>query len=340
MPLTVREHELHDHLAVNERKAHARPGHVVRIQAAARERRLQRLVIRNVCAGARSADGFDAGKRHLVGRRKNIQVVDRQADQLAAGQILHLGADLPDQHCLAGADAHGRSIRLQRGIVLEHLRENRRLHAAVRLGAFHSVRQPVAQARIAPARLDRYKDRIFVRRDIAVRLHIGDDRVRRRLQGLVAQLQTVEHKLCVRIASAGGHDAAELIDRQLNAGVGIERSDAAGHLRSIQPAAEDDQEKHCRCGDPAPPGAAALALRHRDDFFFLRLLRRRLDARKDAAPAIRRFGGDLSPQPFQQFLIGQDRHLPSNCAALPARGYSVKWRLPAGYPAGRQFLCA
>ena len=324
MPLAVREHELHDHLAVNERKAHTRPGHVIRSQAAARKRRLQRLVIRNIYAGAGSADGFDAGKLHLVGRRQNVQVIDRQADQLAAGQILHLGADLPDQHCLAGADAHGRGIRLQRRIVLEHLCKDRRLHAAVRLGAFHSVRQPAAQARIALAGLDRHKDRIRIRRDIAVRLHIGDDRVRRRLQGLVAQLQTVEHKLGIRIARTGRQDAAELIDRQLDAGVGIERGDAAGHLRSIQPATEDDQEKHCRCGDPAPPGTAALALRHRDDRRFLRLLRRRLDARKDAAPAIRRYGGDLSPQPFQQFLIGQDRHLPSNCAALPARGYSVK----------------
>ena len=280
MPLTVREHKLHDHLAVNERKAHARLRHIRRIQTAALERSLQCLVIRNICTGARRTDGCGAGQLHFIGSRQNIQIIDRQADQLAAGQLLHLSADLPDQHCLAGADAHGRGIGLQPGIVLQHLRKDRRLHVAVRLRILHSRCQPVAQTRIALAGLDRHEDRIRIRRDIAVGLHIGDDRIRRRLQGLIAQFQIVEHELGVRVARAGRQDAAELVDRQLDAGVCIERGDAAGHLCGIQSAAEHGQEEHRRRCDPAlPRAAAAPARRHRDDLLLLRLLRRGLHTR-------------------------------------------------------------
>ena len=341
MPLAVRERKLHDHFPVDEREAHAGLCNIIRSQAAALERRLQRLVIRNVCAGAGSTDRLHAGKRHIIGGRQNIQIVDRQADQLLAGKVLHLGADLPDQHRFAGADTHSRGIGLQLRVRLQHLSKYRRVHATVRLGIFHGRSQPITQTRIALAGLDRHEDGVRIRRKIAIRLHIGDDRIRRRLQGLIAQLQIVEHELGVRVARADRQDTAELVDRQLDAGVGIERSNAAGHLRGIQSAAEHGQEEHCRrCGPALPRAAAMSALRHRDDLLLLRLLHRSLHALEDGTPAIRRLGNDLGPQLFQQFLIGQDRHLPSNCAAFQAHDYNEKWLLPAGFPAGQQFLCA
>ena len=120
---------------VNERKAHARLRHIRRIQTAALERSLQCLVIRNICTGARRTDGLRcrAAATLLEAARMFRSLIGRPTSSLA-GQLLHLSADLPDQHCLAGADAHGRGIGLQPGIVLQHLRKDRRLHVAVRLG--------------------------------------------------------------------------------------------------------------------------------------------------------------------------------------------------------------
>ena len=162
MPLAVRECELHDHFPVDEREAHAGLRDIVRSQTAALERCLQRLVIWNVGAGAGSTDRLHAGKRHVIGGRQNVQIVDRQADQLLTGKVLHLVADLPDQHRLAGADTRGRGISLQLRIYLQHLRKDRRLHAAVRLCILHSRCQPVAQTRIALAGLDRHEDGVRI----------------------------------------------------------------------------------------------------------------------------------------------------------------------------------
>ena len=162
MPLAVRECELHDHFPVDNREAHAGLRDIVRSQAAALQRRLQRLVIRNVGAGAGSTDRRHTGKFHVIGGRQNVQIVDRQADQLLAGKVLHLVADLPDQHRLAGADTCGRGISLQLRIHLQHLSKDRRIHAAVRLGAFHGRSQPVAQTRIALASLDRHEDGVRI----------------------------------------------------------------------------------------------------------------------------------------------------------------------------------
>ena len=162
MPLAVRECELHDHFPVDEREAHAGLRDIVRSQAAALQRRLQRLVIRNVGAGAGSADRRHTGKCHVIGGRQNVQIIDRQADQLLAGKVLHLVADLPDQHRLAGADTRGRGISLQLRIHLQHLSKDRRIHAAIRLGAFHGRSQPVAQTRIALAGLDRHEDGVRI----------------------------------------------------------------------------------------------------------------------------------------------------------------------------------
>ena len=343
--LTVRERKLHDHLPVDERKAHAGLHDTAGLHAAARERRIQRLIIRDIGAGARRADRGDIAKRHPVGSRKNVQVVDRQRCQRIAGEFLHLRADLPDEHRLSGADAHGGGIGLQRGIVLQHLRQNSGLKAAAALRILHGVGQPVAQLFISLAGLDRDEDRVRVRRDIAVVLQLGHDRIGRRLQRLVAQLQPVEHGLRIGIARAHGQNAAELVDGQLNARVHIQRCDAAGRLRGVKSAAEHDQQKHRRRGHPAPPrAAAAAALRQRGDRFRLRLFIRP-DTGKDLVPRVRRHGCNVVAQLLQQllftlFLFSQDRHPPSTRAASPARGCSARSPSPAGCPAGRLPLCA
>ena len=343
--LAVREHEFHDHLAVNEREAHTGLRNAVRIQTAAGERRIHGLIIWDICTGARSTDRDHVAKRHLVGRRENVQVVDRQHCQRLAGEVLHLRADLPDEHRLSYADAHGSSVGLQRGIRLQYLRQDSGSKPAVALCILDCGSQPVAQTRVALAGLDRDEDRVGIRRDIAVCLQLGNDRIGRRLQRLVAQLQLVEHDLRVGIARAHGQDTAELIDGQLNTGVRVQRCDAVGRLHGVKSAAEHRQQEHRRRRDPAPPCAAATAaLRQRDDRFRLRLFGR-LNAGEDLVPGIRRHGCDIITQLLQQllvalFLFSQDRHPPSTRAALPARGCSARSPSPAECPAGRPPPCA
>ena len=116
-------------------------------------------------------------------------VVDRQHRSTSPEIPPPARADLPDEHRLSRTDAHGSSsVGLQRDPDPAPAPEqrgqarSRSAHPPRRKPAGHTDASPL------PA-LDRDEDRA-IRRDIAVCLQLGHDRIGRRLQRLVAQLNS------------------------------------------------------------------------------------------------------------------------------------------------------